>query len=237
VIALPAIDLREGACVQLVGGSYADERVRLADPLAVARGFQAAGFHALHAVDLDGATGRGSNAAALRALLSLPGLAVQVGGGVRDERAVGEWLAAGAHRVLVGTRALEDPEWLAAAAAAHPERLIVAADASGRHVLTRGWQRRLERDLLQVVDELNPLPLAGVLVTAVDREGRQEGPDLPLLAEVVARSRLPVLAAGGIATLEDLRSLARRGAAAAVVGMALYSGALDPQQVAEEFAT
>jgi phosphoribosylformimino-5-aminoimidazole carboxamide ribotide isomerase len=236
MIALPAIDLREGACVQLVGGSYADERVRLADPVEVARGFRAAGFRALHVVDLDGAVGRGSNAAVVRALLALPDLEIQIGGGIRDEAAVAAWLAAGARRVVVGTRALEDPAWLAAVAADHPGLLVAAADASGRHVLTRGWQRRLERDLLDVVDELNDLPLAGVLVTAVHREGRMEGPDLALLAQVTARSRLPVLAAGGIATLEDLRSLAGRGIAAAVVGMALYTGALDPRQVAEEFA-
>ena len=115
MIAIPAVDLREGACVQLVGGAYEDERVRLADPVSVSRDWARAGFRHLHLVDLDAATGRGSNESILRAIAGEPGLAVQAGGGVRSEADVQRLLDAGAERVVVGTRALEEPEWLAGA--------------------------------------------------------------------------------------------------------------------------
>ncbi len=234
MIAIPAIDLRGGACVQLVGGRYDRERVRLADPAAAADRFQEAGFTALHVVDLDAATGRGENRAAVEALLARPA-AVQVGGGIRDEAAADGWLAAGAARVVLGTRALEDPAWAAAASARHPGRCVVAADVRDGDVVTHGWMRRLAEGLDALLARLAPLPLAALLVTAVHREGRLAGPDLGLVARVVAASPHPVLAAGGIASLRDLDALARVGASGAVVGMALYTGALDPRAVAKEY--
>jgi phosphoribosylformimino-5-aminoimidazole carboxamide ribotide isomerase len=239
MIAIPAVDLREGACVQLVGGSYRRERVRLDDPLEAVRHWSRLGFRRLHLVDLDAATGRGSNAALVSAVLALSGtlgVAVQVGGGVRDPETIERLLAAGASRVVVGTRGLEDPAWLEAMSARHPGRLILAADVSGRRVATRGWRRLLARDVVEVVAAADRLPLAGLLVTAVHREGRLAGPDLRLMEAVVRATRLPVIAAGGIATLEHLRSLAARRIEAAVVGMALYIGTLDARATREEFA-
>jgi phosphoribosylformimino-5-aminoimidazole carboxamide ribotide isomerase len=235
MIAMPAIDLREGACVQLVGGDYGAERVRLGDPLAVAGAWAAHGFRSLHVVDLDAARGRGSNRTLVRRLAAC-GLEVQAGGGVRNEAGIDGLLAAGARRVVVGTRALEDPVWLAAADARYPERLIVALDLQGEALLTHGWQRSSARSPREVIAALEPLPLAGLLVTAVHREGRLAGPDLPLLESVARRTRQPVQAAGGIASVEDLRSLARCGCGAAVLGMALYTHRLDPGAVAREFA-
>jgi len=240
MIAVPAVDLREGACVQLVGGSYARERVRLADPLAVVRRWSSLGFRRLHLVDLDAATGRGANTALVGSVLGEAralGLEVQAGGGVRDQEAI-EWLLeAGACHVVVGTRALEDTGWLGAMAARYPGRLILAADARGRRIATRGWSKRLARDVVEVAGETSRLPLAGLLVTAVHREGRLAGPDLPLIAAVARATRLPVIAAGGIGRLQHLRSLAACGVAAAVVGMAFYIGALDARAAVEEFAT
>lgn len=232
---LPAVDLREGACVQLVGGSYAEERVRLADPVAVARRWQEAGFGELHVVDLDAATGRGDNAEQIRTILALPGLRVQVGGGVRTGERVTELLELGAARVVVGTRALEDPAWLARVANLHPHRLVVAADVRERAVLTRGWDASLGADIGAVLERLNALPLAAVLVTAVHLEGRLAGTDLSLMQEVAAGSRAPVLASGGVTTLEDLRALAERGVEGAVIGMALYTNTLDAAATAREF--
>jgi phosphoribosylformimino-5-aminoimidazole carboxamide ribotide isomerase len=237
MIAVPAVDLREGACVQLVGGAYEQERVRLDDPVEVARGWQAMGFGRLHVVDLDAATGRGSNAGVVQRLLALPGLEVQVGGGVRSAERVAELLAAGARRVVVGTRALEEPEWLVGLAEAYPGRLVVAADVRGRSVVTRGWQTTLPLDVARVVERLDALPLAGVMITAVHREGQLAGTDLPLMAELARSSRHPVHASGGITTLEDLRALARAGLSAAILGMALYTGALEGRAVAREFST
>lgn len=236
MIAIPAVDLREGACVQLVGGDVAAERVRLPDPAAVARRWRDAGFRALHVVDLDAAFDRGNNQPAIEQILALQDLAVSVGGGVRDLVRAATLLRAGAARVVVGTRAVEDPEWLAALTEAWPGRIIVAADVRDRTVVTRGWATTSGVLVGDLLARIAALPLAGVLVTAVHQEGRLAGPDVALVAECARVSRHPCIASGGITTLEDLRALADAGAAAAVLGMALYTGRLDPDTVAKEFA-
>jgi phosphoribosylformimino-5-aminoimidazole carboxamide ribotide isomerase len=235
VIAIPAVDLRDGACVQLVGGSYREERVRLDYPLDVARSWERYGFSRLHVVDLDAATGRGSNRSVVRSILDEADVPVQVGGGIRSGDVVEELLDAGATNVIVGTRALEEIEWLAGIAGSHPGEIIVACDVRERRVTTRGWVRTLPVDTLDAVDELNSLPLAGLLVTAVHREGRMQGTDLPLMEDVAESSNFPVYASGGIASMQDLRALEHRGIAGVVIGMALYTGALDPVVVAGEF--
>jgi len=237
VIAIPALDLREGACVQLVGGSYANEAVRLDNPIEVARGWTRTGFNRLHIVDLDAATGRGDNTSVVRDILAEVPASMQVGGGIRSGDAVERLLHEGATWVVLGTRALEEPEWLAGTASAFPGHLIVAADVRERQVVTRGWARTLSRTVLDVVEQLNDIPLGGVLVTAVHREGQLAGTDLFLMEDVAEQSVHPVIAAGGIAGINDLRELADRGIAAAVIGMALYTGALDARSVAEEFAS
>lgn len=235
MIAIPAVDLREGACVQLVGGDYAVERVRLADPVNVAAGWRDRGFSHLHVVDLDAALGRGDNSGIVTAILTLPGLAVTVGGGVRAAEQIARLIEAGADRVVVGTRAIEDPDWLEQVAAQFPGHLVVAADVRERQVVTRGWASGSGREIGDVLDRLGTLPLAGVLVTAVHQEGRLAGPDLALVADCLAGTTLPIIASGGITTMEDLRALDQAGAAAAVLGMALYTGTLDPDTVAREF--
>ena len=235
MIAIPAVDLRDGTCVQLVGGSFAQEKVRLENPVEVARSWEHYGFHRLHVVDLDAAMGHGSNIAVVRSLLFDSTVPVQVGGGVRSDELVEELLEAGASRVIVGTRALEEPEWLAELAARHPGEIIVACDVRERRVTTRGWAHTLPLDILDVVEELNPLPLGGLLVTAVHREGLLQGTDLPLMEDVAESSNFPVYASGGVTTMQDLRALEHRGLAGVVIGMALYTGALDPVVVAGEF--
>jgi phosphoribosylformimino-5-aminoimidazole carboxamide ribotide isomerase len=235
VIAIPAVDLRDGACVQLVGGSFAHEKIRLENPIDVARSWEHYGFHRLHVVDLDAATGRGSNLPIIRSLLFDSGVPIQVGGGIRSDELVEELLEAGASRVIVGTRAIEEPEWIADLAARHPGEIIVACDVRERRVTTRGWEHTLPLDILDVLEDLNPLPLGGLLVTAVHREGRMQGTDLPLMEDVAEASNFPVFASGGITTMQDLRALEHRGMAGVVIGMALYTGALDPVVVAGEF--
>ncbi|MEO8333360.1 MAG: 1-(5-phosphoribosyl)-5-[(5-phosphoribosylamino)methylideneamino]imidazole-4-carboxamide isomerase [bacterium] len=235
MIAIPAVDLRDGACVQLVGGSFAQEKVRLENPVDVARSWEHYGFHRLHVVDLDAATGRGSNLPVVRSLLFDSGLPIQVGGGVRSDDLVEELLEAGASRVIVGTRAIEEPEWIFELSARHPGEIIVACDVRERRVTTRGWAHTLPLDILDVLDELNSLPLGGLLVTAVHREGQMQGTDLPLMEDVAEASNFPVYASGGITTMQDLRALEHRGLAGVVIGMALYTGALDPVVVAGEF--
>ena len=233
---IPAIDLRDGACVQLVGGSYADERVRITDPLRVAAAWADAGFRRLHVVDLDAATGRGANRTTVKQLLAANGVSLQIGGGVRDLESIEELFAAGASNVVLGTRAIEDRTWLEKAASRYPGRLIVAADAKGRSVTTRGWAKTLPIDVATLVSELNELRLAAILVTAIDFEGLMEGADIALTRELAAASRLPIQASGGVGTLSDLRELATAGVSAAIVGMALYTGAIETSAIIEEFS-
>jgi len=236
MIVLPAVDLRDGACVQLVGGSYDAERVRIPDPARVAREWRERGFSELHVVDLDAATNRGDNRSAIAAILEgAPEGSVQVGGGMRSAEAIDAVLALGARRIVVGTRAIEDPEWLAERAAARPDRIVVAADVNGREIVTRGWQVGSGRPIDRYLETLETIPVAGVLVTAVHVEGRMEGPDLALIEELVARTRHPVYASGGITSVADLHALARLGVAKAVIGMAFYTGLLDAETVAKEF--
>lgn len=233
--ALPAIDLREGACVQLVGGRYEDERVRLPEPLAVSQRWAAAGLTSQHVVDLDAAMGRGSNAAVIATLAAQPGLELQVGGGVRDEAAIERLLALGVRRAVVGTRAVEDTAWLEAMAARFPGKLVVAADVRGTQVVTRGWTETTPLTIDALLRRLSPLPLAGVLVTAVHVEGQLQGIDAALMKDVCAVATMPVIASGGITTLDDLRALDALGVQAAVIGMALYTGRLDVAALAQEF--
>ncbi|MDQ8153169.1 MAG: 1-(5-phosphoribosyl)-5-[(5-phosphoribosylamino)methylideneamino] imidazole-4-carboxamide isomerase [Gemmatimonadota bacterium] len=235
MLAIPAIDLREGHVVQLVGGAYDREQVRLHDPVRIARQWAMAGFSRLHIVDLDAATGRGSNRDLVTQILWEGAAPCQVGGGVRTEEDVRTLLDDGAACVVLGTRALEDPDWLERVALANPGRCMLAADVRERMVTTRGWAKTLGRDVLSVVEDVAALPLAGLLVTAVHREGRMQGTDLPLMEDVVDASPFPVFASGGIGSLADLRALEDRGVAAAVIGMAIYTGAIDPRVLAEEF--
>jgi phosphoribosylformimino-5-aminoimidazole carboxamide ribotide isomerase len=233
---IPAIDLRDGACVQLVGGSYADERLRIADPLAVAENWQELGFGRLHLVDLDAATGRGSNRETVRAILDARGpTQVQCGGGVRNLDAITELFDAGASEVVLGTRAIEDRPWLDDVVLRYPNRIIVAADTRGRQLVTRGWSETNELTIVDFVEELGSLPLAAILVTAVDKEGRMEGPDLVLMEEIILRSTAPLQASGGVRSIDDLHALDELGVSAAIVGMALYTGAMDTQTIIEEF--
>jgi phosphoribosylformimino-5-aminoimidazole carboxamide ribotide isomerase len=237
MIVIPAVDLRAGKCVQLVGGSSDNESLRLDNPADVARGWIQQGFERLHVVDLDAATGRGSNAELVREILRDVEARFQVGGGVRESDDIERLLREGADRVVVGTRALTDSWWLEEMAEAFPGQLVAAADVRGRAIVTHGWSRTGGRDVLSYIDELNDLPLAAVLVTAVHLEGQMRGADLFLMEDVVESSLHPVIASGGIASTLDLQNLAERGVSAAVVGMALYTGALDARAVAEEFSS
>lgn len=236
MIAIPAVDLREGACVQLVGGEYANERVRLEDPIAVAREWSRLGFARLHVVDLDAALSKGNNRGLIRDLLHEQLAEVQVGGGLRTSEAVHDVLDEGARFAIVGTRALEDLDWLAELAHENPGEIILAADVRERRITTQGWQRTLPRNVIDLVEEINALPLAALLVTAVHREGQLQGTDLPLMEDVVEAADFPVLAAGGVGRMGDVHALEDRGVAGVVVGMALYTGAIDPRALADEFA-
>jgi phosphoribosylformimino-5-aminoimidazole carboxamide ribotide isomerase len=209
--------------------------IELNDPVGVAAAWESDGFGTLHVVDLDAATNRGSNAELVERILDASRVDVQVGGGLRSTESVDRMISAGAARVVLGTRALEDRAWLENVVAAYPEQVVVAADTEGSTIVTHGWVKRSTRSLDGAISALNDLPLAGLLVTAVHKEGLMKGPDLELMREIVALSAHPVQASGGIATIDDIRSLAELGVSSAIVGMALYTGALSAAQIQREF--
>ena len=236
MIAIPALDLRGGACVQLAAGSYDEEVIRIPDPVGVAVAWRQYGFRHLHLVDLDAVAGRGNNAPEIQAILGTTDVEVQAGGGIKSRDSIHQLLSDGAQRVVIGTRAIEDPDWLVDMSTDFPGCIIVAADVRDRNILSHGWTRTQPKLVLDLIEELNGLPLAGVLVTAVHREEAMLGTDLPLMEDVAEAAEFPVFASGGLGSIGDLRALADRGVAAAVIGMGLYSGAMDPWAVAEEFA-
>lgn len=238
MIVYAAIDVRGGRVVQLVGGDPDAERVSLPDPAAVARSWIEAGFAALHVVDLDAALGRGDNAHAVAEVLAdARGVPVQVGGGIRTSDRVAALLDAGASAVVVGTRAVQEPAWLEEIATRWPDRIVVAADVRGEDVVVRGWTAGAGVTPEALLARLADLPLAAVLVTDVAREGSMGGVDAERFARLAGGSAHPLLASGGIAGAADLAALARSRVAGAIVGMALYTGALDPAATAREYGS
>lgn len=231
MIAIPAVDLRGGRCVQLVGGRPEDERISLPDPVEVARRWWDLGFGGLHVVDLDAALGSGENLSAVRDVAAATSAVTQVGGGVRDDARADALLASGVDRVVVGTRALTDPVWLGALTGRHPGRVVVAADTRDGYVVARGWTERTALTIADFLERLEGLPLAGVLATDVGMEGRMKGMDRGAVGRTLRWSTHPVMISGGVTTEEDLAWLEDVGAHGAVLGMALYTGALDAARV------
>lgn len=227
----PAIDLRGGRCVRLYQGDFARETVYGEDPVAQARAFVAAGARWLHVVDLDAArTGTAANREVVAAIAAAVDVPVQAGGGVRDDEAADALLAAGVRRVVVGTAALDDPDWVRRLADRHPGRVAVGLDARGREVAVRGWTEGSDQDLVEVARRFDDAGVAALVVTEIGRDGTLAGPDLDQLAAVLAATRLDVVASGGVGSLDDLRALAGlevggRRLAGAIVGRALYEGA------------
>ena len=232
---IPAIDLKDGCAVRLVGVEHPHERFRLDDPRALARQWADIGFSRLHIVDLDAASGRGSNRQVLTTLLWDRSTSLQVAGGVRTDDDVADLLGAGADAVVVEAHAIEDRDWLDRVATDYPNRIILGTHVLGRVAMTRDRSARLASDVMQLVDDIATLPLAGLLVTALNREGTMRGTDLLLMEDVAAAAPFPVIAAGGVGCVADLHALEDRGVTAAVVGMALYTGALDPRRLADDF--
>ena len=236
MIAIPAVDLRDGACVQLAVGSYDQEVIRIPDVIGVELAWQRYGFHHLHITDLDAMSGRGSNTELIHTILSRTEAELQIGGGVKNREAIQQLLSEGARRVVIGHRALEEPDWLAEMSGLFPGSIVVAADVRDRKVLAQGWARTRPILVLDLIDELNRLPLAGLLVYASPGEDMSGGAYLSLLEDAAEAAEYPLLTAGSFTSITELRAVADRGVSASIIGMALYTGAMDPRIVAEEFA-
>jgi phosphoribosyl isomerase A len=227
---LPAVDVANGRAVRLVRGEAGTE-TSYGDPLDAALAWQRDGAEWIHLVDLDAAFGTGSNRDLLADVVGKLDVQVELSGGIRDDESLEAALATGARRVNLGTAALEDPPWTAKAIAAHGDRVAIGLDVritgDGHRLAARGWTRD-GGDLWDVLERLDRDGAARYVVTDVSKDGTLRGPNLELLREFAARTDAPVIASGGVASLDDLRALAalaRDGVQGAIVGKALYAGA------------
>jgi phosphoribosyl isomerase A len=236
-VLLPAVDVAGGQAVRLVQGAAGTE-TSYGDPLAAALAWQDAGAQWVHLVDLDAAFGRGSNAPLLASVVARLGVAVELSGGIRDDASLAAALATGCARVNVGTAALERPDWVRGIIAEHGERVAVGLDVRGNKLAARGWTRE-GGDLDEALARLDADGCARFVVTDVTKDGTLTGPNLDLLRRVCARTARPVIASGGVSSLDDLRAiaaLAPLGVEGAIVGKALYAGAFTLEQALEAMA-
>lgn len=226
LVLLPAVDVAAGQAVRLVQGAAGSE-TSYGSPLQAALDWQAGGAEWVHLVDLDAAFGRGSNAELLAEVVAALDIRVEVSGGIRNDASLERALASGAARVNLGTAALEDPAWTARAIARYGERVAVGLDVRGTTLAARGWTRE-GGDLWEVLARLDDAGCARYVVTDVTKDGTLRGPNLDLLRAVCARTSAPVVASGGVSSLDDLaalRTLVPLGVEGAIVGKALYAGA------------
>ena len=228
---LPAVDVAAGQAVRLVQGAAGSE-TGYGDPLAAALAWQEAGASWIHLVDLDAAFGRGSNAAVLGSIVGKLDVAVELSGGIRDEASLATALATGCARVVIGTAALENPDWVRSVIAGHGERVAVGLDVRGTRLSARGWTRD-GGDLDEVLGRLESEGCRRYVVTDIMKDGMLRGPNLDLLRRVCARTDRPVIASGGVSSVADLQAIAglrSLGVEGAIVGKALYAGAFTLQQ-------
>ena len=231
MILFPAIDLKNGEAVRLQQGDMARATVFSRDPAAQARAFAEQGFTYLHLVDLDGAfAGKPVNAAAVDRILAAVNIPVQLGGGIRDRATIEAWLAKGIARVIVGTAAVRDPELVKAAARAYPGRVAVGLDARDGKIAVEGWSQTSTLSVLEVARRFEDAGVAAIVYTDVNRDGMLQGLNLDATIALAEKISVPVIASGGLASLDDVRALLEPRAQkleGAIAGRALYDGRLD----------
>jgi phosphoribosylformimino-5-aminoimidazole carboxamide ribotide isomerase len=231
MIIFPAIDLKDGNCVRLKKGVMEDATVFNTDPGAQAKAFAAQGFQWLHCVDLNGAfAGRSANAEAIQAIRAAIDLPIQLGGGIRDRAGVEFWLAAGITRVILGTAALTDPEFVKDAAKAYPGRIVVGADAKGGKIATQGWAEISELTPVELGKRFEDAGVAAILFTDIDGDGLLKGVNVTATAALAQSLSIPVIASGGVGSIADIDALLAAkepNIEGVVVGRALYDGRID----------
>ncbi len=229
MILYPAIDLKDGACVRLRQGAMADVTVFNDDPAAQARQFALSGCEWIHVVDLNGAfAGRPVNAAAVDAILAAVDVPVQLGGGIRTMEVAADWLARGVRRIVLGTAALKNPELVISACERWPGQVAVGIDARDGFVAVEGWAEQSKVSAVALAERFSDAGVAAIVYTDIDRDGMMGGVNLDATAALARATDIPVIASGGIASIDDLRALRDRGGiAGAISGRALYDGRLD----------
>ncbi len=231
---LPAVDVKDGRAVRLVQGEL-DAETSYGSPLEVALDFQSSGAEWIHLVDLDAAFGRGENSALLAEVVGRLDIKVELSGGIRDDCSLERALATGCRRVNLGTAALENPEWTSRVIAQYGDRIAVGLDVRGHTLAARGWTQE-GGNLFETIERLERDGCARYVVTDVTKDGTLKGPNLELLKEVCAATKKPVIASGGISSLEDIAALSTLrsiGVEGAIVGKALYAGAFTLEQALE----
>lgn len=242
MIIFPAVDLKDGRCVRLRRGRADDETVFSSDPVAMARHWQEQGGRWLHVVDLDGAfSGMPANFGLVRAICTALDIPVQLGGGIRDVATAKAYLDAGVERLIIGTVALEQPELFATLCSEFPGRIGVSLDAEGGKLKTKGWVADSGLTVDDVLPRLQEAGAAFIIYTDIDRDGMQTGVNVPALEHLARASSIPVIAAGGVATLDDVKALyplcCTTSLEGAISGRAIYEGTLDLRKAMDWIAT
>ncbi len=234
MILFPAIDLKDGQCVRLKLGDMEQATVFADDPAAQARTFQDQGFEYLHLVDLNGAfAGKSVNGEAVEAILKAVSLPVQLGGGIRDLDAIAAWLDKGIARVILGTLAVRNPELVRLACKEFPGRVAVGIDAKAGHVAVEGWAESSTLSVLDLAAKFEDAGVAAIIYTDIDRDGILAGLNIASTLELAAATGIPVIASGGLASMDDINRLTQKDCAVlegAITGRALYDGRIDPAQ-------
>jgi phosphoribosylformimino-5-aminoimidazole carboxamide ribotide isomerase len=227
MIVFPAIDLLGGRCVRLVQGDYARETVFADDPVVMAKQWVEQGADRLHLVDLDGAkAGRPINGDVIRRIVKAVPVPCQLGGGIRTDADLAAVFDLGVRWAVLGTKALQDPAWVRTVAGKHPDRVVLGLDARNGYVATDGWLATSTTKATDLAKQVEAAPLASVVYTDIARDGMLSGPNFDALAEMRANTRVPVVASGGVTTLDQVRRLTAENTYACIVGRALYEGRL-----------
>ena len=214
--------------VQLVGGKPGSQQIVMPDPVKVAQMWVDKGADYLHLVDLDGAFGKDNNLEVFKRITKEIGVPTEIGGGIRDVSTIDDLVSAGVDRIIVGTKAVKDPEWLAEMADRHPGRIVLSMDTKEGKIAIKGWQESAQISIQDMFDRISDMPLAAVLNTNVDVEGQRKGIDEAQARDFISRCPTKVIASGGVTSFDDARVLSLAGAEGAVVGLAMYTNIIRP---------
>ena len=225
---IPAVDVMDHQVVQLVGGVPGSQQIVMPDPRAVAGMWVEKGAPYLHLVDLDGAFGKENNIPIFKRIIREYDVPAEVGGGIRDSETIDELISAGADRVVVGTKAVKEPEWLEEMADRHPGHIVLSMDTKGGLIAIKGWQESAALSVEDMFERIRDMPLAAVLNTNVDVEGQRKGIDEAQARDFISRCPAKVIASGGVTSRRDAEILADAGAEGAVVGLAMYTNVISP---------
>lgn len=223
----PAIDLRDGKCVRLQQGDYGRETVFSDDPVETAKQWADHGAQHLHLVDLDGARdGHLVNRDAIAAIVRAVDIQCELGGGIRDEQSIRTLLEVGLSRLVVGTKAIKEPDWFREMCRQYPSQLALGIDARGGRVATDGWLETSDVAATDLAAQFSSLPIAAIIYTDISKDGMMAGPNIEAMAEMNSATNLPVVASGGVTTIDDVNRLAELKMAGCIIGRALYEGTI-----------